>query len=675
MADLTIPLDDCADRVLGGWLGKNVGGTLGAPFEGKVDPPGVTFYDPAPVQPAASDDLDLELLWLHALEEHGPELTSGDLAGEWMDHVRYSWDEYAYATVNLRRGARPPLSGSHGNWFASSVGAAGRAGIWAMAAPGCPDHAAELAYHDAVLDHAGEGVWAAMFLAALESAAFFVRDIATLLDIGLARVPDGSRVCGAIRAAREAHGAAKTAMQARSAVLDAVGCPNPTDAPQNLGFIALGLLYGEGDFANTLCATVNCGYDTDTTGATVGAIMGIRGGAKGLPERWLAPIGRRIVVGWGVEGLSVPATVDELTERTMAVTARMIEARRLPVRMADLRDPAAPMPTEAPQPGEPASEAPPPPNADSDPPATSNIPSTTTEDCNWLDAARSSPLFGLNPSVSVDRRNGVEASFDCAARGPAIVAGVASSFVVTLTNLRSTPIDGHVEVTAPRGWIVAVPGAQGPTLHLDPGRAARLGFAIKAPEAVESAEINPIALTLTPEDGEPVRFAVPIYLSACWWFIGPLKNDFGGGFEKGYTVEDTPDLTERHLGRGDGLVGWRRMPFGRSVMEIEELFTGLPGVAYGLTILRRTEPLEARLIVHTNDGVRVWLNDRLVYQVHDHRPFRPTLTDGPGAKVQLRAGENRLRIKVVRCDQPAKLAISWLDAAGVPILDAGNQRY
>ena len=50
------------DRVFACWLGKNIGGTLGMPFEGQREPRSITFYtDLKPGEPAANDDLDLQL--------------------------------------------------------------------------------------------------------------------------------------------------------------------------------------------------------------------------------------------------------------------------------------------------------------------------------------------------------------------------------------------------------------------------------------------------------------------------------------------------------------------------------------------------------------------------------------------------------------------------------------
>src|SRR5512137_771087 len=63
---------DFLDRVTACWLGKNIGGTLGMPFEGKQQVQDVSFYtNLKPGEPAPNDDLDLQLLWLKAMEEHG----------------------------------------------------------------------------------------------------------------------------------------------------------------------------------------------------------------------------------------------------------------------------------------------------------------------------------------------------------------------------------------------------------------------------------------------------------------------------------------------------------------------------------------------------------------------------------------------------------------------------
>jgi len=53
------------DKVRACWIGKNIGGTIGGPFEGKREILNVTGYTTPPGEPLPNDDLDLQLIWLH----------------------------------------------------------------------------------------------------------------------------------------------------------------------------------------------------------------------------------------------------------------------------------------------------------------------------------------------------------------------------------------------------------------------------------------------------------------------------------------------------------------------------------------------------------------------------------------------------------------------------------
>ena len=59
------------DQMYACWLGKNIGGTLGAPYEGQKHVHSLDFYHPVPERAAPNDDLDLQFLWLKLLEEEG----------------------------------------------------------------------------------------------------------------------------------------------------------------------------------------------------------------------------------------------------------------------------------------------------------------------------------------------------------------------------------------------------------------------------------------------------------------------------------------------------------------------------------------------------------------------------------------------------------------------------
>ena len=321
MQQMNLNLKEFSDRVLGCWLGKAVGGTLGAPFEKKRQINDVHFYEQELNGEAApNDDLDLQLIWLAAVELHGLYQLTPRLIGEfWLSNIPCPAGEYAVCRANLANGLFPPLSGAcHNEALMYSNGAWIRSEIWACLFPGKPDEAIKFAYLDACADHCGEGIFAEMFTASLESAAFIEHDLRKLLEIGLSKIPSDCRVARGVRTVIACHESGKDWLAAREAVLkECLPGLGWFQAPGNLAFMTLGLLYGEGDLGKTVCIAVNCGDDTDCTAGTAGAILGIIQGAAALPQEWLKPIGRKIVT-CAIEPSDhapIPKDLDELTER------------------------------------------------------------------------------------------------------------------------------------------------------------------------------------------------------------------------------------------------------------------------------------------------------------------------------------------------------------------------
>ncbi len=318
------------DKVYGCWLGKNIGGTLGTPFEGQKYVNDLDFYHPVPTEPLANDDLDFQLVWLKVLEDKGFPPRLPDFADYWRKYLSvYPWSEYGLCMRNLERGLLPPISGWFENYYVDHMGSPIRSEIWASIAPADPERAAALAWMDSALDHAGgEGMYGEMFCAAVESAAFVLDDPLTLIRIGLAMIPGSSQISRAVREAVWCWQEGKRWAEARDRIERIYGNIRASHAPINHAFIVLGWLYGE-DFGDKLCKAVNCGYDTDCTGATLGALLGIIGGTAYIPDKWVKPVGKGIILHPYTGKFNAPETVDELTERTV------VQARRFAKEQSD----------------------------------------------------------------------------------------------------------------------------------------------------------------------------------------------------------------------------------------------------------------------------------------------------------------------------------------------------
>ena len=110
--------DTLRKKMLGCFLGKSAGGTLGQPYEGWEGPLGLTYYDPVPTDMIPNDDLDLQVLWADCLARQAEPVVDRDLFGRaWVEHVHFPWSEYGIAIRNLKLGIPATWSGRYDNWF------------------------------------------------------------------------------------------------------------------------------------------------------------------------------------------------------------------------------------------------------------------------------------------------------------------------------------------------------------------------------------------------------------------------------------------------------------------------------------------------------------------------------------------------------------------------------
>ncbi|MEM6391403.1 MAG: ADP-ribosylglycohydrolase family protein [Planctomycetota bacterium] len=309
------------DRVMGCWLGKAVGGTLGMPYEGVRHTLDLTFYDPVPDRMLPNDDLDLQVVYavlLAALDK--PRVDRDTLSRAW-DHIGMSPDEYGICKRNLALGLKPPTTGLYDNPFQRGMGAAIRTELWACLAAGDPETAVRYAYEDACMDHGAEGIHAAQFLAAIEAAAFVESDRDTLLDIGLSHIPEHSELTAAIRNTRAWWAQHGDWSKVQSLLANRYVNDNFTDVVINLTYIVLGWLAGDG-FGDAICKAVNGGQDTDCTGATLGSILGILD-PDSIEDHWLRPIGRDLVLSPCITGIEHPPTLDGFTDMVLELRERL----------------------------------------------------------------------------------------------------------------------------------------------------------------------------------------------------------------------------------------------------------------------------------------------------------------------------------------------------------------
>ncbi|MBV2356994.1 ADP-ribosylglycohydrolase family protein [Streptomyces sp. J2-1] len=330
-----LPADDAVRALEAAWLGRAIGCLLGKPVE-KLPLDGVrslaratgnwppTAYFTARGVPAGllarypwnrrsagtslaenidgmphDDDLDYPLLNLLLLRRHGHEFSTLDVARLWLDELSpgRAFTAERVALRNLLSGVEPPHTARHRNPFREWIGALIRADVHGWTHPGDPAAAAAQAHRDAVLTHTANGVYAAMFTAAvLAAAAGGERDVHACLRTGRAVVPPRSRlglaVDHAVRLAG-AHADFDTVVDE----LHAVYGPGHhwVHAIPNTALIAAALTHADGDFTGSVGRAVAGGFDTDSAGATAGSVAGLLAGdPEALPDHLRAPLKNRL---------------------------------------------------------------------------------------------------------------------------------------------------------------------------------------------------------------------------------------------------------------------------------------------------------------------------------------------------------------------------------------------
>lgn len=338
---MTLTYEQLKEKITGCWNGKNIGGVLGAPFECKRDLFDVDFYVQENIDgnPPPNDDLDLQLLWLIAVERFGRGVNASILGDYWLSYVVPDWCEYGSGKTNLKRGLLPPLTGMVSNPFKNSCGCFIRSEIWACLAPGHPEIATQYAYEDAIVDHHEDGMYAEIFCAAIQSAAFVESDKHKLIDIGLSYIPEDCGVARAVKLVIAEYKKGTPYPDTRIKLMNEIPgnfgilftkikdrkddfplAEPGHDAANNIGIMIIGWLYGEDDFAKSIIIATNCGEDTDCTAATLGATLGIIHGNSSLPEKWLKPLGgviNTLCLDKTVWLFPFPETVDELSDRVL----------------------------------------------------------------------------------------------------------------------------------------------------------------------------------------------------------------------------------------------------------------------------------------------------------------------------------------------------------------------
>jgi formylglycine-generating enzyme required for sulfatase activity/tetratricopeptide (TPR) repeat protein len=151
-----------------------------------------------------------------------------------------------------------------------------------------------------------------------------------------------------------------------------------------------------------------------------------------------------------------------------------------------------------------------------------------------------------------------------------------------------------------------------------------------------------------------------------WWVVGPYPEDLGTA----YPPETTPDpfrpVAAVRLPKGDNQnapteLRWRTAHAdAKGFIDLGALFDRAEHISvYALTRVYSPEKRHAAILLGSDDGMRLWLNGRLIYEYAD---VRGTIPDEDALVVTLQPGWNTLLAKVVNVTGAHALSLRLSDA-------------
>jgi len=291
-AHVEIPADVLADKIQGGLLGQILGNLNGLPHELKYnDAPGnVASYNPSlPEGGRTDDDTDIEWVYIVEMQKNAQLLIPPHRIAElWRAHINtHIWCANYHARQLMDVGIEPPLTGTIAlnPWASFNISGQFVCEAFGLIAPAMPQTASRIGLHYTHVAIDAEPAQATQLFDSMIATAFIETDVEQILTAGQTSLDRKSILLSVVSDVRQwckenptdwrkTWHAIHSKYARHGGMRDFNGCELNTAA------IIGSLLYGRGDFVETVRLGFNFGWDADCNAATAGTIIGVIKGRK-----------------------------------------------------------------------------------------------------------------------------------------------------------------------------------------------------------------------------------------------------------------------------------------------------------------------------------------------------------------------------------------------------------
>jgi hypothetical protein len=354
-----LPVKVLHDKVAGGWAGQMIGVSFGAPTEfhsnGKIMEGELPAWTPDRVSNSLQqDDLYVDMTFAKVLDDKGLNATSADF-GEMFKNAKYRlWHANLAGRRSLNRGVPATLSGTPKyNAHANDIDFQIESDFIGLMAPGLYRSASDIAMRAGRVMNYGDGIYGGIFVSCMYSAGFFENDPRKVVEIGLSCIPGQSPyallISDVLAWSKQYPDDWKKVWHLLEEKWDKNDpCPEGAlqpfniDAKLNGAYIALGLLFGKGDFGRTIEIATRSGQDSDCNPASAGGILGVMLGYDRIPDIYKSGIPALADKKFDYTDFSFTSIVASTDKRALALvraTGGQVEGEKVLVKVQSPKPP------------------------------------------------------------------------------------------------------------------------------------------------------------------------------------------------------------------------------------------------------------------------------------------------------------------------------------------------
>lgn len=327
---LDIPTEVLEDKIRGGFLGQIVGDLDGLQHEMKyiLEPGNVQEYTPSlPDGGWTDDDTDVEWPYILEIQQSKSFLVPYSRISEiWKKHInRRIWCSHLYLRQIMDLGIDPPLTGriEINPWADFNLSGQFVSESWGLISPGMPQTAARIGLHYTHVSVDGEAVQSTQMVDAMIATAFLTNEMNEILDAGAGALDPNSVMSQIMSDVRRWYEENPRDWRATRKLTQEKYCKYGGQDMRDRNGVWLNgastlsaLLYGDGDWVQTVRSAFNFGWDADNNAAASGTILGVIKGNKFLRSQ-----------GWDIKDLYRNTSRDDMPqdETITSYSNRLVE--------------------------------------------------------------------------------------------------------------------------------------------------------------------------------------------------------------------------------------------------------------------------------------------------------------------------------------------------------------